>query len=303
MTPLKPPALEKGDTIGIAASASPFDLDEFKHGKTHLEKMGFKVYHRPDIFEKKSYLAGTDARRADELLELLKNPEIKGIFFARGGYGLMRILSTIDGEILKIPPKIVMGYSDITALLVYLYQKYGWVTFYGPVVAKDLSSPLHEMILKYLQDAVTETKALGPFAFDEVTSNGKGTAEGVLVGGCLSLVRSLLATPYELNMDDKIVFLEDINEKPYAVDRMLTQLVLAGRLKKVKGIIFGNFVNGGDAVHFQETALDVLKDFKGPILFNFPAGHGPLKVTLPLGVRVRVSAMDKKLEYLESACI
>ena len=295
--------MKPGDLIGIAASASPFDVEEFKHGVDHLEKMGFKIFHRSDIFEKKSYLAGSDARRAEELLELLKNPEIKAVFFARGGYGLMRILSTIDGDILKIPPKIVMGYSDITALLVYLYQKYGWVTFYGPVVAKDLSVNMHEMTLKYLQDAVTGTKALGPFVFDEVTSNGKGSAEGILVGGCLSLVRSLLATPYELSMDDKIVFLEDINEKPYAVDRMLTQLVLAGRLKKVKGIIFGNFVNGGDATHFQETALDVLRDFKGPILFNFPAGHGPLKVTLPLGIKARISAEGKKLEYLESACV
>ncbi|MDO8518694.1 MAG: LD-carboxypeptidase [Deltaproteobacteria bacterium] len=299
----KPKALKPGDTIGIAASASPFDRDEFQHGIAHLEKMGFKIYHRGDIFEKKSYLAGSDARRTDELLELLKNPEIKGVFFARGGYGLMRILSALDSEKLKIPPKIVLGYSDITALLAYLYQKYGWTTFYGPVVAKDLSANGHEMNLKYLEDAVTSTSPLGPFTFDEITSNEKGTAEGILVGGCLSLVRSLLATPFELILDNKIVFLEDINEKPYSVDRMLTQLVLAGRLKKVKGIIFGNFVNGGEAAHFQETALDVLKDFKGPILFNFPAGHGPLKVTLPLGIKVRVCAVQKKLEYLESACI
>lgn len=300
---MKPNALKKGDTIGIAASASPFNEEEFHRGVKNIEKMGFSVYYRKDIFDKKSYLAGSDERRVEELAELLTNPDIKAIFFARGGYGLIRLLPFLEKKKLNIQPKIVLGYSDITALLAYLHQRYGLTTFYGPVVAKDLSTPSSEKNLQYLLEAVTQTKPLKPFIFDVIEPEGNGEASGPLVGGCLSLVIALLATPFDINFDDKILFLEDVNEKPYSVDRMLTQLALTGKLKKVRGFIFGNFVNGGDATHFKEIALDILKDFNGPILFNFPAGHGSLKVTLPLGINVRISSKEKKLKYLEAACV
>jgi muramoyltetrapeptide carboxypeptidase len=126
---------------------------------------------------------------------------------------------------------------------------------------------------------------------------------GQLVGGCLSLVVASMGTPYEINTKGKILFLEDTNEKPYAVDRMLTQLVLAGKLKNAKGILLGNFVNGGEVSHFQEMAEDVLKPFGGPILFDFPAGHGPTKITLPMGIKVRMNATAKKVEFLEGALV
>lgn len=300
---MKPQALKPGDLIGIAAPASPFDPDDFKKGISTLEKMGFSIYYRKDIFDKKSYLAGTDCRRRDELVELLQNPKIKAVFFARGGYGLMRLLPLLQKEKLDTPPKIVLGYSDITVLLIYLHQRYGWTTFYGPVVAKDLNRDHSAKTIDYLRGAITLTTPLGPFVFKDMEAKGEHRAEGIVVGGCLSLVVSLLGTPFDLNTDDKILFLEDVNEKPYSVDRMLTQMVAAGKFNKVKGIVFGSFVNGGDASHFLETALDVLKDFQGPILFHFPAGHGPMKVTLPLGIRARIDPQQKSLEYLESACI
>ena len=299
----KPKALMPGDTLGIAAPASPFNPDDFKKGIGNLEKMGFKVYFRPDIFDKKSYLAGSDQRRLDELIELLENPDIRGILFARGGYGLMRLLPKLEKAKLNVFPKVVLGYSDITVLLVYLYQRFGWTTFYGPVVALDLSHDNSPDTLKFFREAITRTTVLPPFVFPEVESAGDKPADGIVVGGCLSLIVSLLGTPFDLNTNDKILFLEDVNEKPYAVDRMLTQMLAAGKFKNVRGIVFGPFVNGGHPSHFQETALDVLQDFQGPILFHFPAGHGPVKVTLPLGIRARIDQKKKSLEYLEAACI
>lgn len=299
----KPQSLKKGDTIGIAAPASPFDVDEFKKGVQNLESFGFKIHFRKDIFDKKSYLAGSDQRRSQELIEFLENPNIKALFFARGGYGMMRLIPYLEQHSLQLKPKIVLGYSDLTTLFLYLYQKYQWISFYGPVVAKDLSCHLNEATKENLLKTITQTKPLGPFSFSQTETIRNGTAEGILMGGCLSLVVASLGTPYEIDTQDKILFLEDINEKPYSVDRMLTQLKQAGKLKKVKGILFGSLENGGSLDHFSEIVSDILSDFKGPILFNFPAGHSATKITLPLGIAVRLDATKKELTYLESACV
>lgn len=299
--PIKPQALKPGDLIGIAASASPFEREAFEEGVLVLKNMGFEVYFRPDIFEKKSYLAGSDTRRAEELLELLNNPQIKAVLFARGGYGLMRLLPALDSKKISSEPKIVLGYSDITSLHLYLMQKKGWPIFYGPVVAKDLKLAMDAATRGSLYQALTQVGALPEMHFPETVALKPGVCEGVVTGGCLSLVVASLGTPYEIATDDRILFLEDINEKAYAVDRMLTQLTLAGKLQKVRGLIFGSFANGGDLSHYRETVEDVLRDFKGPVLFNFPAGHSPVKITLPLGVKARLDAGTRTLHYLESA--
>lgn len=300
---LKPSCLKKGDTIGIAAPASPFDVDEFKKGVQNLESFGFKVHFRKDIFEKKSYLAGSDQRRSQELIELLENPNIKALFFARGGYGMMRLIPYLEQHPLQLKPKIILGYSDLTTLFLYLYQKYQLISFYGPVVAKDLSCNLNEATKENLLATLTQTKSLGPFCFTQTQTIREGVTEGILMGGCLSLVVASLGTSYEIDTQDKILFLEDINEKPYSVDRMLTQLKQAGKLNKVKGILFGSLENGGNLDHFSEIVSDILSDFKGPILFNFPSGHSLTKITLPLGIKVRLDATKKELTYLESACV
>lgn len=295
----KPHALKLGDTIGIAASSSPFDIVEFKKGVTALENMGFRVIYRQDIFDKKHYLAGNDKRRMSELVEMLENPEVKALLFARGGYGMMRLLPYLEEHRFSTPPKIILGYSDVTTLLIYLYQRLDWVTFYGPVI-RDLGVNTCEETKKSFLQAISQENPLN-FQYPEAIPLKPGQAEGPLVGGCLSLVISSLGTPFEINTKNKILFLEDTNEKPYAVDRMLTQILLAKKLKDVKGIVFGSFANGNQPDHYQETIEDVLHDFKGPILFNFPAGHGKTKMTLPLGVPVRLDATAKKLEFLEGA--
>lgn len=298
----KPSSLKLGDTIGIAASSSPFDRTEFERGVKTLQESGFKVVFRPDIFDRHRYLAGSDQRRLDELIGLLKNPDIKAIFFARGGYGMLRLLPLLAQKKIAPSPKIILGYSDLTSLFIYLFQQWGWVTFYGPVVARDLGSSLNQETKKHLMEALTQISPLGPYSYPQTLSVRKGSCEGTLVGGCLSLVVASLGTPYEIDTNNKVLFLEDTNEKPYSVDRMLTQLVLAKKLKQVKGIFFGSFANGGELDHFREVVEDVLQDFKGPILFNFPAGHGPIKVTLPLGIPVRLDTDTKTVLYLEGAC-
>ena len=269
--------LKKGDRIGIAAAASPFHEEAFLKGVEFLKKEGYEVYFRDDIFDKKDYLAGSDERRCQELIELLENPKIKAILFARGGYGSMRLLPYLDSYFKKRPkvqPKIIIGYSDLTSLLLYFIQNKKMNPYYGPVVAKDLGESTDKLTQSYLRKALGDTKPLGELKFKEVESLQSGKALGEITGGCLSLVVASLGTPYEINTKGKILFLEDIHEKPYAVDRMLTQLTLAKKLKTVKGVIFGSLIYDGPESAMKEAILHGLQGFKGPVLYGFPAGHG-----------------------------
>jgi muramoyltetrapeptide carboxypeptidase len=298
---IKPPSLNPDDTIRIVASSSPFEKEAFFKGTDCLQSLGWQITYQGDIFAKRPYLAGDDARRLEELASALTDPVAKAIFFARGGYGSMRLLPMLDRLRIKPKPKIILGYSDITSLLIYVAQRFGWVTFYGPVVAKDIGFNADGLTINTLKLAVTHTKPLGKLKFDQVSALKKGEASAPMLGGCLSLIVAHMGTPYELNTDGKILFLEDINEKPYAIDRMLTQLKIAGKFKKCKGIVFGSLAGANPLEHYEETILDVLKDYDFPILFNFPAGHSESKVTLPLGVKVKIATRDRSLTYLEAA--
>lgn len=301
MKTLKPHALKPGSTIRVVASASPFEKDAFFRGTDLLRSLDWKVTYQANIFSKRPYLAGDDTRRFEELVAALTDPTADAIFFARGGYGSMRLLPQLEKLKLKLTPKILLGYSDLTSLHTYFYQRYGWVTFYGPVVAKDMSNNMDELTLNALKLAVTHTKALGKLKFDDVNAIKKGKAEGIITGGCLSLIVSHMGTPFELDTKNKVLFLEDINEKPYAIDRMLTQLKLASKFKHCRGIVFGSLAGANPLEHYVETILDVLRDFDFPILFNFPAGHSEKKITLPLGVKVKIDSRNRSLTYLEAA--
>lgn len=299
---MKKKSLQRGDLIGIAAAASPFHKEAFLAGVEYLKKEGYEVYYRDDIFDKKDYLAGSDARRCQELIELLENPKIKAILFARGGYGSMRLLPYLDSYFKKRPKiqsKIIIGYSDLTSLLLYFLQNKKMSPYYGPVVAKDLGESTDPVTKSFLIKALSDVKPLGELKFNEVTTLKPGKATGELTGGCLSLVVASLGTPYEINTKGKILFLEDIHEKPYAVDRMLTQLTLAKKLKTLKGVIFGSLVYDGPESAMKEAILHGLQGFKGPVLYGFPAGHGKCKITFPLGVKVRIDSAKKTVDFLE----
>lgn len=298
--------LQPGDQIGIAAAASPFHKEAFLEGVDFIKKLGFCVYYREDIFEQQNYLAGSDERRFNELRELIENPEIKAILFARGGYGSMRLLPHLDAYFKKNPsiePKIIIGYSDITSLLLYFLQNKKMIPYYGPVVAKDLGGKTVPTTKDSFFRALTDNKPLGETTYESLVSltstQSQTTAEGILTGGCLSLVVASLGTPYEIETKNKILFLEDIHEKPYAVDRMLTQLTLAGKLKDLRGVVFGSLVYEGPESSMIEAIKHSLDGFEGPILYGFPAGHGSVKMTIPLGVKIKIDARHKVINFLE----
>ena len=302
---IRPKPLQKGDIVAVAAPAGPFDRREFLAGIKYLRDLGFKVTFRKDIFKKELYLAGDDNRRADELNQFFADPSIKAIFFARGGYGTQRILHLLDAEAIKANPKIILGYSDITALHAWLYRHDIGGSFYGPTVCKHFKfAP--KRALDLLMGAITSAAPLGMIPFSGAKVLKGGQAEGILVGGCLSLITSSIGTPYELPTEDTILFLEDVGEAVYRYDRMLNQLKTAGKLRGVKGIIFGSLglIKGENAGWMNKMLADILANFPGPIITNFPSGHLPLKkffVTLPLGVTARLSTKPLGLEITEPA--
>ncbi|MBF0105750.1 MAG: LD-carboxypeptidase [Deltaproteobacteria bacterium] len=299
---LKPTALKKGDLIRVVASSSPFNKPHFLEGIAYLNALGFKTQYEKGIFKKNDYLAGSDKRRAAELLSALNDAHAKAILFARGGYGAMRLLPFLDKTRIKSPPKIILGYSDITVILLYLQQRYGWVGFYGPVVAKDIHQKAHPTTLKSLREALMGTEGKGCRTCSGLTPIKRGKATAPMIGGCLSLITALLGTKYEINTQGKILFLEDVGEKPYKVDRMLTQLKLAGKFDHCRGLVFGSLEDTASKKKYADAILRVLGDCPFPVMTGLKAGHGSVKMTLPLGIMTCLDAGKKSLTFMEPAC-
>jgi len=298
----KPPPLKKGDTIAIAAPASPFDAQAFHAGIEKIRAWGFIPKFREDIFAKKRYLAGEDSRRLAELIEYLTDERVRAVFAARGGYGSMRLLPELDKLPLDLPPKILMGYSDITSLLIYAQQRWGWVTFHGPVVAKDISARLGPGGEGSLHRVLGDPRPLGPLSSPGLRTLHPGRAQGRLVGGCLSLVVCSLGTPYQLKTRDCILYLEDVGEILYSLDRMLTHLRQAGLFKGLRGIVFGPLKDAHDEPDvIFEVLREMLADLKIPVLFGFPSGHLEDSLTIPFGLRVTLDADQRQVVFEEGA--
>ncbi|MEJ2744454.1 MAG: LD-carboxypeptidase [bacterium] len=229
---IKPPRLNVGDTIGIAAPASAFDEDAFTKGIRRIQEAGYRPLFQPDIFSRSNYLAGSDKRRADELNRLFADRSINAIFCARGGYGSQRILPMLDGDTIRKNPKIFMGYSDVTALHCYLYNACGLVTFHGPLVTEfgDMS----EDALRVVFDALGNPAPWGELPSSRLDVLRPGESEGILLGGSLSVFACTLGTPYDHSTADAILFFEDRGEKPYAIDRLFSHLKSAGKLDGVR---------------------------------------------------------------------
>ena len=292
--------LKEGDVIGIAAPSSPFDRNQFKHGVAQLHKIGFEVWHRDDIFQQERYLAGSDERRAEELTELFTKKNIKAVMFARGGYGSQRIIKNLKIEIIKKHKKPVVGFSDITPLLAFLMQEGQMPVFYGPVMTQLGKNP-SARTMESLKNCLVQGSPSPSIDLTNCHILKEGSTEAKLAGGCLSLIVSSIGTPYELQTKDSILFFEDTGEKVYALDRMLTHLKNAGKLSGVKGIIVGSLEPKEEEVHSIDGMLeDILRDFEGPVVAHFPAGHLDDFVTLPLGATIRLDTHNRKLEFLES---
>ena len=301
---IKPPALRPGDLIGIVAPASNIKPDMLAEGCSELERLGFRTLYRPGIASAYRYFSGTDERRAAELLEMIRNPEVRAIFCARGGYGSARLIPYIEPELLRANPKIINGSSDITSLLTF-WDRSGLVGFHGPMVATAIRQGADAYELRLLLDLLRGEAVRFPLAGTTVLRSGN--AEGRLTGGCLSLVVATLGTAYEIDTTDSILVLEDLDTKPYQIDRMLTQLKHAGKLKGIQGMVFGEMLNCAQHVHqgysLEEVVIDVLADTAFPVLYGFPTGHtSRANAMVPFGVRAGLSlGSNSVFELLEPA--
>lgn len=277
---LIPPRLEKGDTIGIAAPAGPVDAADLDAGLGLLKQAGYKVQMASHVQDKQGYLAGTDPDRLADLHTFFRDRKIKAVFFTRGGYGTLRLLDRLDYALIQKNPKIVAGYSDITALLMAIYVQTGLITFYGPMLrGLDQNNNANWLSLRRL---ITSD---GPLEMDlkgcRVLAPGKGT--GPLIGGNLSMMCHLAGTPFSPSLEKAILFLEDTGEPVYRVDRMLTHLKLTGRLNRLNGVVAGRFKDCGPASEISRLFSDQFSPLGIPLISEFPIGHGPQNLALPLG--------------------
>ncbi len=292
--PLYPPPLQKGDRIGIIAPAGQLqDPARFTKGVAILEKMGFQVKFPPNLWPGPHYLADNDSNRAEEFNRLIKDDDIKGLICLRGGYGCLRMLGKIDLAAVARRPKIIAGFSDITILQNFLYARTGLVSLHGPVVTalggatKECLAHFYELLLNIAPPSIFSKQV-------EVLRFGRSVA-APLIGGNLASLVSFLGTPYDFSWDDKIVFLEDINEPLYKIDRMLTQLQLAGKLDKIAGLILGDFsmsayTKATEISRYHDSiwnrVFELCVGSSVPIWGNFPSGHCPANLSFPLGATV-----------------
>ena len=287
-----PQALQPGDCIGLIAPASPVKREALVEGAAALEALGFRVHYTPRIFDVERYLAGSDVARAEELHAMFADPEIKAIFCGRGGYGSQRLIPHLDPDLIMAHPKLFLGYSDVTSLLIYFYQRCGLVTLHGPAVAGDITRALAPAVTSQLMGLVTGNAADMQLPPGNLTVVRPGEAAGRLIGGCLSLFVCAIGTPFQPETRDTILFLEDRGERYYAIDRMLTYLKLAGVLQGVRGVVFGEIepvaADRDRPYGVVEVIADVLGDLEIPVLYGLQAGHCPQSLTLPFGTQAAI---------------
>lgn len=315
---IKPPALNLGDTIGLIAPASPLietqrTLIEVKEKLTNL---GFSVLAGKNVTQKNGYLAGSVKDRLADIHYMFENNEVKAVMAMRGGYGSAQLLPFLDYELIRKQPKILIGYSDITALITAIHKITGLVTFHGPVAVSTFT----DYTKKYFFKVMTEKNADleiedAPYEENLQTSNRiwcfrKGIAEGKLMGGNLTLLQASLGTPFEIDTQGAILFIEEVGEAPYDLDRILNQFKQAGKFDHCRGVIFDKLEKilpyssepgFNNSLSVEEVIESVFKDFDFPVCLGFSIGHIKNKPTLPIGIRVRLSAEIGRLTLLESA--
>jgi muramoyltetrapeptide carboxypeptidase len=302
---IKPPKLKPGDKIGIISPSEPVIYrKKFLRGVETLKNMGFRVaFGKSVLKEYGAYMAGKDEERAADLNAMFRNPEIKGIFCSRGGMSANRLLGLLDWPAIKKNPKVFMGYSDITVLLNAIHKKTGLVTFHGPTVESVFSfgfSGKHKYTREYFLKALMESRPVGPVRrWREMETLKKGKARGALVGGNLSVLRTLIGTPYEPEWRGKILFWEEVTETAQYVDFCLSHLRLAGVFEKISGMVIGKLVDCDilrsdddwkkvKALPMNKIVLELCEDYKFPIVKGAAFGHYRPMLTLPIGVKASI---------------
>ncbi|WP_071459702.1 S66 peptidase family protein [Bacillus massilinigeriensis] len=299
----KPPSLKAGDTVGVIAPASPPDEANLERGIDFLQSKGLKIKRGEYLLDKDGYLAGPDEARIKDLHRMFADEEVKAIFCAGGGYGAARIAAHLDYELISNQPKIFWGYSDITFLHIALQQNANLVTFHGPMLASDIGKPDASSISKsFFQQLFSEMPLVYSSKISPLEVFIPGIAEGTLTGGNLTLVSSTLGTSFEIDTEGKLLLLEDLNEEPRAVDRMMNQLYMAKKLQTAAGIIIGDFLNcvprrkGSTSLSLQEVLCHYLSLAGRPAMGGFLFGHSSPNIGLPLGVKAILNTKTKQLK-------
>lgn len=299
----KPPRLHPGDVIGVVSPAAAVQAEALRRGCDTLEQLGFTVRVGEHALDRHRFLAGSDADRAAELTSLFLDPTVHAIFCARAGYGSGRLLPLLNLSVLTHRPKIFLGFSDVTFLLNAIVQTTGMACFHGPLVAGQFASGLSRPSLNHLLSLFMDDSSREILSFSHSLSEGQ--AEGRLVGGCLSILVATLGTPFSIQTDGAVLFIEDTGERPYRVDRMLMQLKQAGKLEHLAGVIFGEMHEchepANDPSLLMAVLADIFADYAYPVGFGLPSGHGGENFTLPLGIQVRLDTVCRTLTFLEAA--
>lgn len=304
---IKPRALQPGDRLAIVAPASPFSRQEFDQGVTELRGLGFVPVYDDTVFARQGYVAGEASVRADAISRAWRDPSINGLIAVRGGYGSVQVLPWLNANEAHEAGKVFVGYSDLTSMLVFLATAADLVCFHGPTVAGKLGRGAEGYDRDSFRRLICEAKPLGELAPAGLEALKTGEATGPLFGGTLSQLVSSLGTPFAFNPPrGSILFLEEVGERPYRIDRMLTQLRLAGIVERAAGLVFGQLLGCDEPdgnPRARAVVADLLASFRGPILFGFPSGHtNKPSITLPFGVQVRVIAgIAPRLVIEESA--
>ncbi|WP_197526568.1 S66 peptidase family protein [Botrimarina colliarenosi] len=310
----KPAALKPGDTIMLVAPSGELVSKRIELAVERLEEMGFKVVFQEDLYSVRGYLGGTDERRAAELMRAFTDPDVDAVFPGTGGYGTMRMLDLLDFDKIRANPKVLIGFSDITGLHSALAVKCNLATFHSPNPQWGLGSQsnLPEFSAKYFWRCLlaSENRDATQFTYEPpmwspLGRYASGVAEGPLCGGNLSLIASLTGSQYQIDTDGRVLFLEDVNEAPYRIDRMLRQLQLSGQLDKPAAVVLGQFSKcdhdgDGSSLSLVEVFLDYFEKTPYPVVCNFPAGHVTYNATLPMGVPVRIDADKREVTVLEN---
>ena len=311
----KPKRLKRGDTIGLITPGSYISEQEKLESINNIKSLGFNIVYTDRLMQKNGYFSAMDIERAADLMEMFERTDVQGIMCARGGYGCARILPYLDYDLIADNPKPLIGFSDVTALHYAIYKNSNLVTFHGPVSISTFS----KFSVKYFED-VLMNPTFELTLINSVTDNNynpygitiisDGVAEGELIGGNLTLAVSLIGTEYDIDYSDKIIFLEEFLEEPYRIDRMLTQMIQAGKFENAAGIALGVFkLCESDKTNpsFQNsyTLMEVLQDRLGnlgiPVIYGLSFGHVVDKFTIPFGVKAELNTETKTIKLLEPA--
>ncbi len=308
---IRPPRLKKGDLISIVSPASsPSDTSKINAGVRYFESVGYRVTVSPNAFNVHGYLAGTDEERAADINNAFRDKNVKAVICSRGGYGSPRILDRVDYAAIRRNPKIFVGYSDITALHLAILKKTGLVTFSGPMVAMEFGNNIDPYSEDFFFEMVTRDKPGGKLKMHKdyrPSFVGGKPASGRILGGNISLITSLLGTRYIPNFDGSLLLFEEVSEEPYSIDRMLTQLRLAGILGKASGFLLGQFTNcaPGEPEKPHRTLEEIIRDdlfsIGKPAVSNLAYGHVPVKMTLPIGVLATIDPTKRGFSIDEAA--